>query len=94
MNDKDSAANRHQTTSQPGPGMADIRIVAGSPETAREIAEVLRNRFAATAQRSYPTAEADGGTRLHFTVDVTLAPDPPGPPRPRRVTRHPHSDEL
>ncbi|AKH84157.1 hypothetical protein AA958_20405 [Streptomyces sp. CNQ-509] len=94
MNDNGSAANAHQTTSQPGRGMADIRIIAGSPETAREIADVLRQRFASTAQRTYPTAEADGGTRLHFTVDTTLAPDPPGPPRPRRITRHPHSDEL
>ncbi|GAA2650309.1 hypothetical protein GCM10010400_01580 [Streptomyces aculeolatus] len=94
MNGNDSGAHTHQITSQPGPGMADIRIIAGSPETAQEIAEVLRHRFAATAQRSYPTAEADGGTRLHLTVDITLAPDPPGPPRPRRVTEHPHSDEL
>jgi len=55
---------------------------------------VFRNRFAATEQRSYPTGEADGGTRLHLTVDTALTPDPPGPARPRRVTHHPHADEL
>lgn len=95
MNDNGSAADTSPAPSQPGrPGMADIRIIAGSPETARQIADLLRNRFAATEQRSYPTGEADGGTRLHLTVDTALTPDPPGPARPRRVTHHPHADEL
>ncbi|MFI1970067.1 hypothetical protein BLA24_18590 [Streptomyces cinnamoneus] len=59
----------------PDAGHADVRVVAATPEVARKVAEVLRRCFAATEQRSYP-AGAEGGTRLHFTVDTTRAAEP------------------
>ena len=59
----------------PSAGRAEVRIVAASPEVARQVAEVLRRCFAGTEQRSYP-AGADGGTRLHLTVDTTHTAEP------------------
>ncbi|REK91388.1 hypothetical protein DY245_04815 [Streptomyces inhibens] len=59
----------------PSAGRAEVRIVAASPETARQVAEVLRRCFASTEQRSYP-AGRDGATRLHFTVDTTQTAEP------------------
>ncbi len=56
-------------------GRAEVRIVAASPEVARQVAEVLRHCFATTEQRSYP-AGADGGTRLDLTVDTDRAAEP------------------
>lgn len=61
--------------SVPSAGRAEVRIVAASPETARQVAEVLRRCFAATEPRSYPVAP-EGGTRLHFTVDTTRTAEP------------------
>jgi hypothetical protein len=60
----------------PSAGRADVRIVAATPEAARQVAEVLRHCFAATEQRSYPVDEANGGTRLHLTVDTTHTAEP------------------
>ncbi len=63
---------------QPEPsadGHAEVRIVAASPDAARQVAEVLRRCFAATEQRSYPAGN-DGGTRLHLTVDTTQTAEP------------------
>ncbi|MEU1628590.1 hypothetical protein ABZ746_25405 [Streptomyces sp. NPDC020096] len=84
----------------PEPGFAHVRIVAASPEAARQIAAVLRRSFASTEQRSYP-ADSDGnGTRLHVTVDTARTPDPGQPFRPWLVTDgprgadHPHADEV
>ncbi|MGW2408343.1 hypothetical protein ACWCXK_27980 [Streptomyces sp. NPDC001739] len=62
----------------PSAGRADVRIVAASPETARQVADVLRHHFAATEQRSYPVDDS-GGTRLHLTVDTTHTPTPAQP---------------
>ncbi|MEU4210004.1 hypothetical protein AB0F13_08400 [Streptomyces sp. NPDC026206] len=59
----------------PPAGLADVRIVAASPETARQIAEVLRRCFSSTEQRSYP-AGPEGGTRLHLSVDTAHAAEP------------------
>ncbi|MEU0411510.1 hypothetical protein ABZ307_27340 [Streptomyces griseorubiginosus] len=64
-----------QPQETPPDGHADVRIVAGSPEVARRVAEVLRHCFAATEQRSYP-ADTEGGTRLELTVDTTSAAEP------------------
>ncbi|NGN69260.1 hypothetical protein G5C51_35910 [Streptomyces sp. A7024] len=78
----------------PEPGIAEVRIIAADPETARQIAEVLRLRFAADEQRSYPAGIAGDGTRLHLTVDTVHIPEAHGAPRLRLVTNPPHSDEL
>ncbi|GAB2774971.1 hypothetical protein [Streptomyces daliensis] len=58
----------------PPPGLAEVRVVAGSAEAARQVAEALRRVFAATEQRTCP-AGPDGGTRLHLTVDTARTPD-------------------
>lgn len=60
----------------PAHGHADVRIVASSPETARQVAEVLRRCFAATEQRSYPAGTVNGGTLLHLTVDTGNTAEP------------------
>ncbi|WP_228978165.1 hypothetical protein [Streptomyces sp. DH12] len=60
---------------RPPAGHAEVRIVAAEPEVARRVAEVLRRSFAAGEQRSYP-ADAEGGTRLHLTVDTTQTSEP------------------
>jgi hypothetical protein len=59
----------------PSAGHAEVRIVAADPEAARHVAEILRRCFTATEARSYP-AGADGGTRLHLTVDTTRMAEP------------------
>jgi hypothetical protein len=59
----------------PTTGRAEVRIVAASPEAARQVAAILRRCFATTEQRSYP-AGSDGGTRLHLTVDTSHLAEP------------------
>ena len=59
----------------PSAGHAEARIVAADPEAARRVAETLRRCFTATEARGYP-AGADGGTRLHLTVDTTRMAEP------------------
>lgn len=82
----------------PPPGFADIRIVAASPEAARQIAEALRRCFAGTEQRSYPTGPDGTGTLLHLTVDTARHPEPTESFRPWLVTSrssgpgHPDAD--
>ncbi|MFD0143581.1 MULTISPECIES: hypothetical protein [unclassified Streptomyces] len=58
----------------PSAGLAEIRIVAATPEAARAVAQVIRRSFAGAEQRSYPVPE--GGTRLHLTVDTGSAAEP------------------
>lgn len=93
-NGQAAAEPAEQAHSLPAPGFAEVRIVAAGPETARQIAEVLRLRFAAEEQRSYPAGDDGEGTRLHLTIDTVHVPDTNGPPRLRLVTGHPHADEL
>lgn len=57
-------------------GNVDVRLVASSPEAARQVAEVLRRCFASSEQRSYPVGTVAGGTRLHLTVDTARAAEP------------------
>lgn len=59
----------------PEAGSAEVSIVAGSPEAARQIADMLGEHFRATEQRSYPTG-SDGVTRLRLNVS-TVVPHPP-----------------
>jgi hypothetical protein len=83
--------------SLPARGLAEVRIIAASPDAARRVAETLRRRFAATEQRSYPAGDEGAGTRLHLTVDVARSPQAPElsePIRPWPVTSLPHADEI
>jgi hypothetical protein len=81
------------TESPPSPGLADIRITAASPETARQVAEALRRLFAAPERDdsgpdgadSAVVSEAGGGTTVRLTVDTTRAPGEQQPFRPRLV---------
>ncbi|MGP3952143.1 hypothetical protein [Streptomyces sp. 7N604] len=81
------------------PGLAEVRIVAASPEAARKVAEVLRHRFAGTEQRSYPAGH-DGSTRLHLTVDTMQRPQALQTFQSGVLTHHssgterPHADEA
>ncbi|OII59637.1 MULTISPECIES: hypothetical protein [unclassified Streptomyces] len=59
----------------PATDHAEVRIVAATPEVARRVAAVLRRCFAATEQRSFP-AGAEGGTRLHLTIDTGHPAEP------------------
>jgi len=70
-----SGTTMEPAESTPPEGRAEVRIVAASPEVARRVADVLRNCFASTEQRSYP-ADGEGGTRLHLTVDTTRVAGP------------------
>lgn len=70
---------RPQPVESPEPpcaGNVDVRLVASSPEAARQVAEVLRRCFASSEQRSYPVGTVAGGTRLHLTVDTARAAEP------------------
>jgi hypothetical protein len=67
----------------PEPGLAEIRIIAASPDVARQAAQALRTRFASTEQRSYPAGDTGSGTRLHLTVDTTHTPEHPNSLQPR-----------
>ncbi|MFG3028395.1 hypothetical protein ACGFZJ_07580 [Streptomyces sp. NPDC048253] len=60
----------------PSAGKVDVRLVASSPEAARQIAEMLRRCFASSEQRSYPVGTVAGGTLLHLTVDTARAAEP------------------
>jgi hypothetical protein len=55
--------------SLPAPGLAEVRVTAATPDTARKIAQTLRRRFVCTEQLSCP-AGPNGGTRLRLTVDT------------------------
>ncbi|WP_326599197.1 hypothetical protein [Streptomyces sp. NBC_01803] len=76
------------------PGLAEVRIIAASPEAARQIAETLRLRFATTVRRGHPVDDRLGETTLHLTVDTARPPEDSGPFRPRLVTGPPHADEV
>lgn len=85
----------------PAAGLAEVRIVAASPETARQVALALRRCFEGHEQRSYPTGEDSTGTRVNLTVDTTRVPAgslPSGRSRPAvgdiRDPAEPHADEI
>lgn len=71
--DRPPSAAHTVRTAPPRTALAEVRIIAASPEAARRVAETLRRHFAGTEQRSYP-ATPEGGTRLHLTVDTTQGP--------------------
>jgi hypothetical protein len=67
----------------PGPGLAEVRVTAASPDVARQVAQTLRACFAGTEQRSYPAGDTGTGTCLHLTLDTSRLPQghalaPPG----------------
>jgi hypothetical protein len=69
----------------PSPGLAEVRITADSPETARQVAAALGRLFAAPEEHSYPAGPDGSGTCLRLIVDTTRAPGPQPPFRPHLV---------
>ncbi|MDX3077485.1 hypothetical protein [Streptomyces sp. MI02-7b] len=65
---------RTARTAPAWPALAEVRVIAASPEAAREVVDALRQHFAGTEQRSCPASPQGGTTRLHLTVDTTRAP--------------------
>jgi hypothetical protein len=77
--------------SLPSPGLAEVRITADSPETARQVAAALRRLFDAPEQSSGPAGPDGSGTCLLLTVDTTRAAGQQQPFRPRLVPDDRHS---
>jgi hypothetical protein len=81
-----------------GDDLAEVRIIAGDPEVARRVANVLRQVFRCDEPRSYPTGPDGRGTLLHLTVDTGRATDLPSAPSSwldssRSQARRAHTDE-
>ncbi|WP_308122022.1 hypothetical protein [Streptomyces sp. TRM70350] len=78
--------------------LAEVRIIAASPEFAQRVAQLLRRNFRCDEPRSYP-AGADGqGTLLHLTVDTGHVTAEPSAESPWLTTSHTqagrtHTDE-
>lgn len=68
----------------------EVRIVAGDPEAARQVADALRLLFAGAEQRSYPEGPSGTGTRLHLTLDTSHTG---GPLRSWLDTSRPPADQ-
>lgn len=58
---------------QPSPGLAEIRITAASPETARLVAEALGRLFAATDARTEAGAAAGSDADARAGTDQTAS---------------------
>lgn len=90
----------HNEYPLPVPGLAEVRIIAATPEAARCVALAIRDCFEADEQRSYPAGEDNSGTRLNLTIDTTRRPSTtrgtgPRPALGNTVPRAaPHSDEF
>lgn len=67
--------------SLPSPGVAEVHVIAATPEVARRVAQAIRHCFISTEQCSYPVGR-DEGTVLRITVDTTRAPASSGRFRP------------
>jgi hypothetical protein len=82
----------------PAAGLAEVRVIAAHPDTARLVAQVLRRYFSSDEPRSYPAGDDGSGTLLHFTVDTgrdDASPPLPGPwlASSRTQARRSHADE-
>ncbi|MEV6168209.1 hypothetical protein AB0L99_08285 [Streptomyces sp. NPDC051954] len=59
--------------STPAGGLAEVRIIAADPDTAQQVARLLRQGFRCDEPRSYPAGRDGHGTLLHLTVDTGQA---------------------
>ncbi|MEU1915705.1 hypothetical protein [Streptomyces massasporeus] len=50
--------------------LAEVRIIAASPDVAQRVAQLLRRNFRCDEPRSYPAGPDGQGTLLHLTVDT------------------------
>ncbi|MFF5844082.1 hypothetical protein ACFY74_21695 [Streptomyces massasporeus] len=50
--------------------LAEVRIIAASPDVAQRVVQLLRRNFRCDEPRSYPAGPDGQGTLLHLTVDT------------------------
>jgi hypothetical protein len=50
--------------------LAEVRIIAASPDIAQRVAQLLRRNLRCDEPRSYPAGPDGQGTLLHLTVDT------------------------
>ncbi|MFF8869595.1 hypothetical protein [Streptomyces massasporeus] len=78
--------------------LAEVRIIAASPDIAQRVAQLLRRNLRCDEPRSYPAGPDGQGTLLHLTVDTghvgeaTFAP-PPWLSSSHTQARRAHTDE-
>ncbi|MFG3717152.1 hypothetical protein ACGF8D_04975 [Streptomyces massasporeus] len=78
--------------------LAEVRIIAASPDIAQRVAQLLRRNLRCDEPRSYPAGPDGQGTLLHLTVDTghvgeaTFAP-PPWLSTSHTQARRAHTDE-
>ncbi|MER5371705.1 hypothetical protein [Streptomyces sp. NPDC002553] len=78
--------------------LAEVRIIAASPDIAQRVAQLLRRNLRCDEPRSYPAGPDGQGTLLHLTVDTghvgeeTFA-QPPWLATSHTQARRAHTDE-
>ncbi|MEU9572954.1 hypothetical protein AB0D62_24410 [Streptomyces massasporeus] len=78
--------------------LAEVRIIAASPDIAQQVAQLLRRYLRCDEPRSYPAGPDGQGTLLHLTVDTGQVVEEPFAPSPWLATSHTqarraHTDE-
>ncbi|MBB4713725.1 hypothetical protein BJ965_003607 [Streptomyces luteogriseus] len=78
--------------------LAEVRIIAASPDIAQRVAQLLRHNLRCDEPRSYPAGPDGQGTLLHLTVDTGHAGEEPCAQSPWLATSHTqarraHTDE-
>ncbi|MFI9754579.1 hypothetical protein [Streptomyces collinus] len=78
--------------------LAEVRIIAASPDIAQRVAQLLRRNLRCDEPRSYPAGPDGQGTLLHLTVDTGQVGEEPFAHSPWLATSHTqarraHTDE-
>ncbi|MGC4975275.1 hypothetical protein ACLQ2D_20470 [Streptomyces sp. DT199] len=78
--------------------LAEVRIIAASPDIAQRVAQLLRRNLRCDEPRSYPAGPDGQGTLLHLTVDTGQVGEEAFAPSPWLATSHTqarraHTDE-
>lgn len=78
--------------------LAEVRIIAASPDIAQRVAQLLRRYLRCDEPRSYPAGPDGQGTLLHLTVDTGHVGEETFAPSPWLATSHTqarraHTDE-
>lgn len=104
-----SSDSTHETRQAPPPypeaaeeppegELAEVRVIAATPDIAQRVALILREAFPTDEPRSYPAGPDGRGTLLHLTVDTAHLAQTPSAESPWFVTsrtqaRRSHTDE-
>ncbi|SMQ17771.1 hypothetical protein SAMN06272771_4199 [Streptomyces sp. Ag82_O1-12] len=78
--------------------LAEVRIIAASPDIAQRVAQLLRRNLRCDEPRSYPAGPDGQGTLLHLTVDTGQVGEAtftqsPWPATSHTQARRAHTDE-